>query len=120
LGNLYDTTAGGDVTLRYREAAAGSVFSGLVEYVGGPLADFDGDGDVDGHDFLLIQRNNPSRIAAWEAEFGTGVQSLNASQPVPEPAASVLLGLGATIVLLRSRPGGTQTTRPNAAENRCF
>ncbi len=53
-------------------------------------ADVDGDGDVDGQDFLLIQRNDPSLIPAWELEYGTTSPPV-ASQAVPEPSVAVLL-----------------------------
>jgi len=79
-------------------------------------ADFDGDGDVDGADFLVWQRGfgltgnaTPSNgdangdtnvdsldLAIWERQFGvapSGFQSLAA--PVPEPASVVLLALAA-------------------------
>ena len=56
-----------------------------------PSADADGDGDVDGNDFLLLQRNDPESIPLWISQFGTsGVSSISA---VPEPSTFVLLGL---------------------------
>jgi len=54
-------------------------------------ADFDNDVDVDGADFLAIQRNNPSLISAWQTEFGSGVPTLASSQAVPEPASWLLI-----------------------------
>lgn len=57
-------------------------------------ADFDNDGDVDGADFLAIQRNDPSLIPAWEAAFGTGGSPISA---VPEPGGLTGLGLASLL-----------------------
>ena len=90
-------------------------FSGLVEYMEGFLeADFNGDGDVDGDDFLLWQGGfnqfpggdatkmdgaTPTRATVssesgddflvWQTQFGSGT---GASEPaVPEPSSITLL-----------------------------
>jgi hypothetical protein len=68
----------------------------------GPAAglpgDVDGNGKVDGHDFLLIQRGLGSTytsadVAAWKANFGT--PAAQAASAVPEPAAlaAAMVGL---------------------------
>jgi hypothetical protein len=49
--------------------------------------DLDNDGDVDGNDFLLIQRTNPSLIGDWKTQFGAAV---GAAGSVPEPGCGVL------------------------------
>jgi hypothetical protein len=65
--------------------------------------DFDGDGDVDGRDFLLWQRGgSPNALSAgdlalWQAQYGTN-PPLSAVRAVPEPASLSVLGLG--LVLL--------------------
>jgi len=61
--------------------------------------DTNGDGNVDGGDFLTLQRTNPNLIAQWQADFGPG--SLDAAT-VPEPSA-LLLGLLASGMLLLRR-----------------
>lgn len=53
--------------------------------------DFDGDGDVDGADFLGWQRLDPSQIPTWESNYGVG--ALTAATAVPEPTTLVLAGL---------------------------
>jgi hypothetical protein len=70
----------------------------------GPAGDFDGDGDVDGADFLTWQRGgSPSPLSAgdlatWKANFGASAVAAGASAvgAVPEPTAffSALVALG--------------------------
>jgi autotransporter-associated beta strand protein len=72
-------------------------------------ADFDGDGDVDGADFLTWQQNlggtgglaqgdanndsaiNGDDLAIWKNQFGPGGASVGAVAAVPEPAALMVL-----------------------------
>lgn len=73
----------------------------------GLAGDFDGDGDIDGRDFLRWQRGqspnslSASDLADWQAGYGAG--SLAAVAAVPEPAALYLASVGATVLLLRRR-----------------
>jgi len=68
------------------------------------LADVEPDGDVDGADFLSIQRTNPALISLWESEFGSGVGALSAaSGTVPEPSSAVCLLLGSLVTTLGAR-----------------
>jgi hypothetical protein len=61
--------------------------------------DFDNDGDVDGRDFLVWQRNpSVGSLSDWQTNFGTG--ALSAATAVPEPSClSLLFG----VVFLRRR-----------------
>jgi len=59
-------------------------------------ADRDGDGDVDGADFLSIQRTDPTLIAAWQAEFGSDSQATSSPNMIPEPHVLALLFSGLT------------------------
>jgi len=61
--------------------------------------DLDLDHDVDGGDFLAIQRTDPTLIAQWQTEFGTHVivTGGGAQLAVPEPATLVLLALSACL-----------------------
>ncbi len=111
----------GDITLVIRTqghnpgpltAATQVVFDNLMldaSPAGSPLtdADFDGDGDVDGADFLIWQRGVGSGtsqsqgdanfsgavdgvdLGIWKTEFGTP-QSLVATTAIPEPASCAL------------------------------
>lgn len=79
--------------------------------------DADDDGDIDGADFLLIQRDNPAHIAAWQAQFGQSGNLAPISAPVPEPDAArtlaAMLIYGIAVQPLRRRrrqPAATANT----------
>ena len=61
----------------------------IVERPATLAGDFDGDGDVDGRDFLEWQRGNSPNplsagdLAAWQAAYGMG--GLTAAVSIPEP-----------------------------------
>lgn len=72
-------------------------------------ADFDGDGDIDGRDFLIWQRGfggagdlatgdangdglvDAADLAIWQTQYGSTPQLSSATTAVPEPAAWVLV-----------------------------
>ena len=85
---------------------SGSVDYTLTSKIGAGLpGDFDGDGDVDGNDFLAWQANpSVGDLATWQANFGnTGaVASVGA---VPEPASLVLVLMGGVALLTTRRRG---------------
>lgn len=72
-----------------------------VEVLGSnaPMAgvDTEPDGDIDGADFLELQRSNPSLISQWQSEYPAG--SLAAVNAVPEPTTLASLYLSALLVL---------------------
>jgi fibronectin-binding autotransporter adhesin len=79
-----------------------------VTTLGAPITtpgDFDGDGDVDGRDFLVWQRNTSvGNLADWQANYGTGIGPLTANATaVPEPGSLVLLLAGALVLGRRGR-----------------
>jgi fibronectin-binding autotransporter adhesin len=83
--------------------------TGVLEVVtsGGLLGDFDNDGDVDGRDFLVWQRNpGVGNLSDWQANYGTG--SLTAITAVPEPN---------TILMLLSILSGMTTRRRSRSHN---
>ena len=59
----------------------------------GADVDLDGDGDVDGSDFLALQRTNPSLLSDWANQYGSGSGALTAGQAVPEPSTLLMLAL---------------------------
>jgi T5SS/PEP-CTERM-associated repeat protein len=83
----------------------------LLVVESGTAGDFDGDGDVDGRDFLVWQRGNSpnplsaSDLADWQANYGSG-SLVAASSAVPEPGCIVLLVPGVFMIsrLSRKRP----------------
>jgi hypothetical protein len=68
----------------------------------GSGADTDGDGDIDGADFLVLQRS-ASDLTAWKTGFGSGGASA-----VPEPgfAALVLAGVATVVFWHKSKGQG--------------
>jgi len=74
----YDAGDGNDIAL----------FTGV-----GVDVDLDNDGDVDGADFLAIQRTNPGLVPDWELQYGNGIPLEAVSQAVPEPASGLLVFL---------------------------
>ena len=70
--------------------------------------DFDGDGDVDGNDFLTWQRGespiplSSSDLTEWQENFGNVTSSMTAaSTGVPEPTTGLMLMLGMAAMLFR-------------------
>lgn len=65
--------------------------------------DFDFDGDVDGRDFLLWQRNTSvGNLNDWQTNYGFGSLTA-ASTAVPEPGSLILLGIFMVAAPLHSR-----------------
>ena len=77
----------------------------VLTYLGGgmPDVDLDNDGDVDGVDFLLIQRTDPSLLAEWQQQYGASNAKPNVVN-VPEPISTVpTLWIVLTAALSRCR-----------------
>jgi hypothetical protein len=70
--------------------AAGSTGRVLYEaFSASNPGDFDGDGDVDGRDFLLWQRNTAvGNLVDWQNNYGFGGPLTAHSVVVPEPGAA--------------------------------
>ncbi len=87
----------GDVSL----FADGFLFPVDVVAVPECSPDADGDGDVDGRDFLIFQRERPEKIPLWSANYGATLPLSTLSEPaawttaatssaVPEPTTIIL------------------------------
>jgi hypothetical protein len=119
-GTRYLLTGGTTLTSS-AEGALGNVFNVslaprsistfVINADPGLAGDFDEDGDVDGRDFLLWQRN-PSigNLADWQENYGT-IPELGASVAVPEPTASALALLMAIMGLTNRCTRGEILTR---------
>ena len=111
---IYDTVAEAFLTGLNGDPNADTV-SGLGQFsaFGAFLAattqdgDFDGDGDVDGNDFLKWQRDDKTQagLADWNTNYGTGVAAgaAAAAGTVPEPSAVALISVGAAAHWMRRR-----------------
>ncbi len=125
-------TGGGAQDLAFRYGVVGAQ----------PLsADFDGDGDVDGNDFITWQRTlgtaggqgdadndgdvDADDLMVWRNEFGSNafggpstlvqgfVRYVSGAAAIPEPNAAVLLGLGAGLFAFQRR--GSMPGEPRSA-----
>ena len=91
LGNIF---LGGAQELTFEfdfEAPDSTSMFGAVKY-SAVAGDFDGNGVVDGFDFIEWQRDMTNRnLADWESNYGGGPPAAAAASSVPEPSALVLL-----------------------------
>lgn len=75
----------------------------LVANVSTIAGDFDGDGDVDGADFLKWQREpGVGNLADWKTNFGDG-GAAPVGAAIPEPTGLTLLTIGGIAWLLRRK-----------------
>jgi hypothetical protein len=81
---------------------AGSILDDVsVKPLVAPAGDFDGDGVVDGQDFLVWQRNHSvGSLDDWKAGFGPGAAAVIGA--VPEPA-SISLAVGVALLGMSAR-----------------
>ena len=90
-GSFPRSASGRELPTRARVTLSNFLFSG----------DFDQDGDVDGHDFLVWQRNPAvGKAALWKAQYGSNLLVPTVAA-VPEPAAT-----GWLLPLVRPRANG--------------
>ncbi|MEM8945903.1 MAG: autotransporter-associated beta strand repeat-containing protein [Planctomycetota bacterium] len=79
----------------------------VLTFTGAQPGDFDGDGDVDGNDFLTWQRTDGTSagLTAWQNNYGSGVGTVGAANAaaIPEPTTLVLLAMTGAMGLLRRR-----------------
>ncbi|MGI9429505.1 MAG: PEP-CTERM sorting domain-containing protein, partial [Bythopirellula sp.] len=87
----------------FSNASQAILVSDLVASIPSLAGDIDGDVDVDGADYLQIQRDNLALIPQWEVQYGTGPGSLSSSTAVPEPSSLLLLVLGMMAIHGRAR-----------------
>lgn len=109
LGQIFDINDPRDLVFQYYAAGQTTPTAGRVLYATlpstGAAGDFDGNGRVDGADFLVWQRGfgspyTAADLANWKASFGAGAATATASA-VPEPsiaAFAVALLVGSPLV----------------------
>jgi hypothetical protein len=137
LGNAFNKSVlgngvNGDLIFKFG-LANGALLSGTVSYVTNPAvddADFDGDGDVDGGDFLTWQRGlglsgaaatnaagnangdtviNGADLAIWKTQFGPAAVAAVGS--VPEPTAAGMSALALLGLSIVTRHRGSREAR---------
>lgn len=102
-GNINWTNADTSVIASITGAGTGNdvVLIGHSSNVVGTPGDFNGDGNVDGRDFLVWQRNTSvGNLSDWQTNYGTG--SLGAITAVPEPS-TIIACFGCLALLVASR-----------------
>ncbi|MGI9427836.1 MAG: beta strand repeat-containing protein [Bythopirellula sp.] len=99
-GALVGSFGGIDLFIDYNAGDGNDI--GLFTQAGADV-DLDNDGDVDGADFLAIQRTNPALIPNWESQYGSGLPLIATKAAVPEPTSSLLLAVGCTLVAFARR-----------------
>lgn len=131
-GGIYDNWSNAAVSVGGWTFGESNVFWTDNFQVGLPQTqgDFDGDGDVDGADFVVWQTNFPTTTGAasgqgdadgdsdvdgadfaiWQASFPSGASSPGTS-PVPEPPAVLLMSLAGAMLL---------GIRPSSRLRQCF
>ena len=68
-------------------------------------ADRDQDGDVDGDDLLLAQREAPIEIVSWQSGYGSSAATDSVATAVPEPRTALLLAAALVVRLGQKRSG---------------
>ena len=104
--SVFGSRADGDLSL-FLSLVGGGFVNGTVQYEASSVpGDFDFDGDVDGEDFLLWQRDpGVGLLADWENYYGFPSGSLAAASAVPEPATLAMLGSLLLCSLFRRKHG---------------
>jgi hypothetical protein len=99
-GNITFSDADNSVISSITGAGTGNdvVLIGLSSQVSGTPGDFDTDGDVDGRDFLIWQRNTSvGNLGDWQTNYGTN-GPLSAATAVPEPASALVALAGLALL----------------------
>jgi fibronectin-binding autotransporter adhesin len=106
---LTAATFGTDYTLSYITTGDLTGYTLLTVGSGSTVGDYDGDGDVDGRDFLILQRNpGLGSVSDWQSAYSDNSELAASSASIPEPNAAVLaMGLILSVLSRRiavSRP----------------
>ncbi len=91
----------------YDEGLIQTDLSALLDLGNSTSADFDGDGDIDGADFLKWQRGetpglgSADELVSWEQQYGGTVPPVTAAAAVPEPSTTAMLLMLTSMLLMR-------------------
>jgi len=73
---------------------------GITAVLNAISGDFNGDGNVDGADFLAWQRDpNVGSLTAWHGNYGNSAQLVGSAVSIPEPSAITLIVFGVLLGL---------------------
>lgn len=87
-----------DVSFDFILQGQSTLVSSAVKYSNIDFAgDADGDTDVDGADFLTLQRIASHQIPTWETNYGNGLPLSALTNSIPEPSSALLVLLGMNI-----------------------
>lgn len=120
LGSIYNTSLNARDLEFYYETPTGQRLRGFVEYIGGVLPDFNGDGFVNAADYTIWRDNsfrtsgatfaqgdangdgavNSADYQLWRSQYG----ATSGSVSVPEPASIATVALGLLAMLKGRRP----------------
>lgn len=86
---------GSETSFQFPETGGVAYFNNLlIESADGLPGDFDADGDVDGRDFLVWQRNPAiGSLSDWQSNYGSPLVSAITSVPEPTTAGLMILAL---------------------------
>ncbi len=101
LGDIYDGSSPADEdSLAFTFRSGGQLVDGNVIFIDSQAGDFDGDGDVDGADFLAWQRvdGTPGGLNDWQQNYGAGTLAASIAT-VPEPSTGILAAVAAFAAL---------------------
>ncbi len=131
LGTVFNPAAARDVAFEFLLGGETEATFGAVVYEATGNANFDGDGDVDGADFLLWQRGvgitngatlaqgdangdgavNGADLVIWRSQYGQGGATVAAASAVPEPASGSLAAAWVLGALTWRRGGARRSGR---------
>ena len=108
---LVGNFGGTDLFISY----AGGDGNDVVLFTDGTPGDFDNDGDVDGRDFLVWQRNpSVGNLADWQANYGASLTAAATAVPEPGTLVTLLAILGMGLFKKRGTYHGTFSRLPCA------
>jgi hypothetical protein len=124
--NLANPNGNSSAVIRFKYTGTDNWFWAIdnIKVGTGGNADFDNDGDADGADFLIWQKNlgtgttaaqgdadgngavNAADLAIWKTQFGLTGLATGAAAAIPEPASAAIAAIGLMVVAGARRKRG--------------